>query len=58
IDQTELYPFNYEEAAFKAIRFSVLVNNNNGKGREGYLEWSSGIGAGKNPGFYGKLEPK
>lgn len=53
IDKTELYPFNYEPNA--EIRFSVLINNNDGAGRAGYLEWSSGIGASKDASEYGKL---
>jgi len=36
----------------------VLVNNNDGKGRSGFLEWSSGIGGEKNPAAFGKTEPR
>ena len=35
-----------------AFRFSILVNNNNGTGRLGWLEWGSGIGSGKDPALY------
>lgn len=31
------------------ISFSMLVNDNDGNGRRGYLEWGSGIGSGKKP---------
>jgi|GEM_PF-848214 len=31
------------------ISFSMLVNDNDGSGRRGYVEWGSGIGSGKNP---------
>ena len=40
--------------------FSLLVNDNDGiqegcSGRKGYLQWTSGIGAGKDPGNFGRL---
>ncbi|UCH34897.1 MAG: beta-galactosidase [Armatimonadota bacterium] len=39
-----------------ACRFSVLVNDNDGEGREGWLEWTPGIGlAPKNPQAFGRL---
>jgi len=50
---SELYPLAYEPG--KPLRFSVLVNNNDGKGRDGYLEWSGGIGDEKRPAAYGVL---
>jgi hypothetical protein len=56
LDGTELYPFAFDASSTKLLRFSVLVNNNNGKGRAGYLEWSSGIGGEKNPAAFGKVE--
>ena len=34
------------------MSFSMLINDNDGMGRTGYLEWGSGIGATKNPGSY------
>lgn len=58
IDQTELYPFVFDPERTKTLRLSVLVNNSSGQGREGYLEWSSGIGGKKDPAYYGKLELK
>ncbi|MBI4978857.1 MAG: hypothetical protein HZC28_15370 [Spirochaetes bacterium] len=56
VDATELYPFSYSPNSI--IRFSILVNNNDGRVRAGYLEWSSGIGAAKDAGLYGKLTQK
>jgi hypothetical protein len=35
-----------------SFRFSILVNNNNGEGRLGWLEWGAGIGSDKNPELY------
>ncbi|WP_428263772.1 sugar-binding protein [Haliangium sp.] len=36
--------------------FSVIVNDDDdGTGRDGWLEWTPGIGAGKNPGSFGAL---
>lgn len=34
------------------MAFSMLISDNDGMGRTGYLEWGSGIGATKNPGEY------
>ena len=38
-----------DPARTKAFGFSVLVNDNDGKGRKGWIEWGSGIGVGKDP---------
>jgi hypothetical protein len=35
-----------------AFGLSLLVNENDGDGRDGYVEWGSGIGGAKNPGLY------
>ncbi len=35
-----------------AIGFALLVNDNDGKGRKGYLRWGDGIGASKDPSLY------
>jgi hypothetical protein len=35
--------------------FSTLVNDDDGGQREGYVEWTSGIGSGKNPAAFGTL---
>jgi len=34
------------------MKFSLLVNDNDGNGRKGYLHWGDGIGKGKNPEAY------
>ncbi len=39
----------------KAVGFSFLVNDNDGSGREGYIEWSSGVGGAKNASQFGTL---
>lgn len=52
----ELHPFVF--APGKELRMSLLVNNNDGKGRDGYTAWSGGIGDTKNAGLYGRLLPK
>lgn len=39
----------------KVVGFSILVNDNDGKGRKGWLEWTPGIGRGKSPALYGDL---
>ncbi len=53
IDRDDLYPFPYLKG--QPVRFSILVNNNDGEGRAGYLEWASGIGKSKEPAQYGTL---
>ena len=53
LDASELYPFVY--SPFKPIRFSLLINNNDGEGRASYLEWGGGIGGVKDVGLFGDL---
>ena len=53
LDWSELYPLSFDPN--KPLRFSLLVNDNDGKGRLGWLEWSGGIGAAKDPTQFGKL---
>lgn len=53
IDRDDLYPFSYLPG--QPMRFALLVNNNDGKDRAGYLEWASGIGGAKDPAQYGTL---
>ena len=53
IEKDELYPFKAEKG--RPLRFSILVNDNNGSGREGWLEWGSGIGRLKAPALFGNL---
>lgn len=55
VDASELYPLSL--SGKEALRFSLLVNNNNGNGREGWLEWASGVGGGKMAELYGNLTP-
>ncbi len=38
-----------------AVRAAVVVNNNDGNGRTGYLRWAAGIAREKNPVKFGKL---
>ena len=45
-------------ASFRAgmkFSFSILVNNNNGTGREGYLLWDGNIASSKNPAEFNQL---
>lgn len=53
IDKDELHPF--KRVKNQPLRFSLLVNNNDGPGRAGYLEWASGVGKSKDPALYGTL---
>jgi len=46
----ELNPL--EPGRGKLFSFSILVNDNDGAGRRGWIEWASGIGQGKNPKLY------
>lgn len=50
---SELYPLTIP--ANGTVRFSLLVNNNDGNGRAYYREWASGIGGAKSPTEYGDL---
>jgi hypothetical protein len=50
---SELYPYRF--AADTPLRLSLLVNNDNGSGRFGWLEWGGGIGQDYDPALYGKL---
>ncbi len=56
VPMSELFPFQYSEAS-EFIRFSLLVNNNDGNGRC-YNEWSSGIGGDKDPKQFGAIKFK
>ncbi len=51
---TELYPFKLEDAKGE-LRLSIVVNECDGKNRQGLLRWSSGIDSGKYVGKYGKI---
>ena len=54
LPNSELYPFAYVGGE-ATLRMSLLVNDNDGSGRKGYLECASGIGASKDPALYGKI---
>ena len=56
INLSELYPFVLNSA--KPLRFSLLVNNNDGHGRSGYLQWAAGIGKSKQSASFGTLKPQ
>ena len=53
LEWSELFPYIYSPE--KPLPFSLLVNNNNGAGRLGWLEWGGGIGKDKNAGAYGNV---
>lgn len=38
-----------------SLGFSLLINDNDGTGRRGWIEFMSGIGVAKNPAFFGEL---
>ncbi len=38
-----------------SIRLAIVVNDNDGRGRKGYLHWAEGIAQGKDADKYGKL---
>ena len=44
---TELKPIQPGEG--QSLSFSLLVNDNDGTGRKGYIEWGGGIGGSKDP---------
>ena len=54
IPMSEMYPFQYSKTT-NHLRFSLLVNDNNGVGRS-YYEWSSGIGGTKDPKLFGAIK--
>jgi len=54
--RSELYPL--VSKAGDRLRFSLLVNDNNGHERAGWLGWGDGIGDAKNPVLYGTLTPE
>lgn len=53
VDRSDLYPFSY--LPNQPVRMAVLVNNDDGSGRSGWLEWASGIGGMKDPARYGTM---
>lgn len=53
---SELYPMSYDPK--RDIRISLVLNNNDGQGRAGILEWGGGVGSDeKDPAQYGTIKP-
>ena len=55
IPWSELLPDGVAPADGDLYGFSLLINDNDGNGRRGFVEYRSGIGNSKNPGLYGDL---
>ncbi|MFC3797963.1 sugar-binding protein [Cohnella sp. GCM10012308] len=55
IDWSDILPAGMTPSAANAIGFSFLVNDNDGTGRRGWMEYMSGIGLSKNPELFGDL---
>ncbi|AIQ58724.1 hypothetical protein PBOR_18600 [Paenibacillus borealis] len=51
----DILPAGMTPSATDAIGFSLLVNDNDGTGRRGWMEYMSGIGFSKNPNLFGDL---
>lgn len=51
---SELAPIQYKQP--DGIHFSLLVNDNDGSGRKGWIEWASGIGLEKKPSLYRTMQ--
>lgn len=59
-----VYELEFPEAEYGApkagdrtLGLSIVVNSNNGKGRNGYLQWGEGIASGdKNPNLFNRLQ--
>ena len=50
---TEILPEKFSELDLnRSLGFSMLVNDNDGKGRRGWIEYASGIGEGKNTALF------
>lgn len=55
IPWTELFRSNYVPDDSRILGFSMLVNDNDGGGRRGWIEYNSGVGMTKNAYLFGKL---
>ena len=55
IPWTELFRSNYVLDDSRILGFSMLVNDNDGGGRRGWIEYNSGVGMTKNAMLFGKL---
>lgn len=54
IDSSELHPLIMDRG--QPLHASILVNSNRGQGRQGWIEWGSGIGKEFTPVNYGVLD--
>lgn len=52
IPWTEIFDGLVEVKENKTMKFSILINDNDGTGRRGWMEYGGGIGSGKNPNLY------
>lgn len=52
---SDVLPAGMTPSAANSIGFSLLVNDNDGTGRRGWMEYMSGIGFSKNPNLFGDL---
>lgn len=50
---SELAPLRPQKG--KVCGFNVIVNDNDGQGRKGWIQWTSGIGEGKDTSFFDNL---
>lgn len=55
IKWSDVLPAGMTPSSANAIGFSLLVNDNDGTGRRGWMEYMSGIGFTKNPNLFGDL---
>ncbi len=51
---SELAPIKYNQP--EGFHFSMVVNDNDGNGRKGWIEWASGIGLEKKPSLYRSMQ--
>lgn len=56
IPWSEIFDTDFEPKTDQKLRFSVLVNDNDGAGRRGWIEYTSGIGAKKQADLFGSLK--
>jgi len=55
IPWSEIFGENVTMKGGENLGFSLIVNDNDGSGRKGYLEYTSGIGNGKNTSLFGRI---
>ena len=51
----QIYGEKIDVSKMKDVCFSILINENDGEGRKGWIEYAGGIGNGKNPGEFIRL---